>query len=214
MVKDFRVLSSERMLAVSFFVGLAITALVASSLTIVGAGLAFFLVFSYTIYLFSIEEKYHAERFFASLAVKRRDLVIARYLNGLVIVAVFLALAYPVNAVLLRTGVPAGVPAAHPITIGYVSLILAAVAVSAAISLPAFFKLGFTKARVFITLIYIVPFVGGSFLMGISSTIGIDPSSTIFSMDPPASLLIAAGALVLWAASIPLAVRLYGSRDL
>jgi hypothetical protein len=218
MVKDFRVLLSEKMMAITSIVMFVFCALFGSSLTIAGLLITFYMISMCTLYTFALEEKYHSERFFASLAVKRRDVVTARYMNGLAVTAAYLAIAFLLNAIFLL----AGVPIARPITLGYVTLLLAVVAVSSAISMPLYFKFGYARARVLTILVYIVPMAGGGLLTGFSAGTGIMPSlsgsmtapSALFSLDPFPSLLIAAAALMIWGASVPVAVHLYKGRDL
>jgi hypothetical protein len=218
MRKDFRVLRSEKGMSLTFFAGLALSALITATFTVYGLFIAFYFVSMYVQFAFSFDEKYNTERFFASLAVKRRSMVIARYLDGLVAAAAYLALSCLVNAgeLLLRN------PAVGPMPFGYVSLFLAVVALFSAISFPLYFKLGIVRARVITLFFLALPMVVGGGLVGMSSLTGyarslanaLSTRSGFFSLPLPLCLLIAAGALTLWAASIPLAVHFYESRDL
>ena len=78
------------------------------------------------------------------------------------------------------------------------------------------------RARFATFLLFLLPVTGSGVLVSMSSMTGVAHSlstaitarSDLFSLPLPTSLLIMAGALVVWAASMPLAVRFHEARDL
>ena len=216
--KDFITLRREPSAAFAGLVMIIVFPLLASAPGIPTLVITVFVLSMCGVNVFSIEEKYHTERFFASLAVRRREIVLARYAGTLVVEAMYFTLAFFYNGL----EIVLGNHLVHPISLGYCALLFAAVALVTAISFPLYFMLGIMKARFVTIVLYIVPvmFVGAVGGLGIGrgswaflSVFGASPGAS-FPVDALTSGLIAGAALLLWLISIPIAVRLYEKRDL
>jgi ABC-type transport system involved in multi-copper enzyme maturation permease subunit len=179
-VKDFRAAWSEKTVAVTSIFLVVMSALITTSPCVASSIASSFMLSMCMLNIFSIEEKYRTERFFASLAVRRRDIVFARYGNLAIIVAVYCVLAVVAN----HAEILAGNPAAHPVSLGYFALTVSLIAFYSAISFPFYFKLGVLKARAVTILLMIVPMTGIGFLMGLSYTAGFMPSLAAAANSP------------------------------
>jgi hypothetical protein len=217
--KDFRSLWSEKITGLSLLFLLAMSALSASSVTFSGLGIAFFTTSFYIMSVFSLEESFRTERFFASLPVRRRDMVLARYGGIIAITAAYFALAYAINAVFIL----AGMPKARPIPIGYCATVLALVAFFSSFALPFYFKFGMAaKARIVTMFLIILPMTVGGALIGQGNAGASLPVMKAFTelmanpfpRDPLVVLITFGAAFLLWGTSIPVAVLLYSKRDL
>jgi ABC-2 type transport system ATP-binding protein len=218
LAKDLVALRSERSAALTFILMMVVSPLLASSPAIATLIFTVYVLSMCCIQAFSIDEKYHTERFTASLAVRRREIVMARYAGTLVVMAAYFILAFFVNAleIVLRNRL------IHPIPLGYCAMLVASVMVVTALSFPFYFRLGVMKARLVTIALYILPVM----LVGIGGGLGIvsgsfpslavlsRPSPSLFSISPLASGIIVGAGLLLWLASIPITVRLYETRDL
>lgn len=216
--KDFRSLWSEKIAASLFVALLAMSAIMASSLSFSSLLLVFFTTSVYILNVFALEEKFRTERFFASLPVRRGDIVLARYGGVMAIAGAYFAVAYFANAV----SILAGKPEARPIPLGYCATVLAILAFFTSFTLPFYFRLGLARARTITTLLVVVPMTWGGLLIGLGSRRGsLSVMNTVsavmnspFPRDLPHSLLMMGAAIILWGVSIPVAVALYSRRDL
>jgi ABC-type transport system involved in multi-copper enzyme maturation permease subunit len=217
-VNEFRVLRTEKMALVGSGVLLVIGAWIASPSTIVSLALAYYAVGMFSVNLFSAEEKYHADRFLASLPVERHHIVLARYVNVLICTIAYLVIAYLFNA--LYVSLQASV--FRPLPFAFYALVVGAVTTLSAISLPFHFWLGATKARMVTILLLILPVTIGGGIVGASQTIGFHPeiasavnsSAILRSISTPLALIVGASGLLLFGCSAPVAVSLYARRDL
>lgn len=163
----------------------------------------------YGMNIFSLDEKYRTERFFASLPVRRSNIVLARYLEVVVIVALHLALAYACNLVIKLAGVQR-----FQITPGYcaVALIIASLWIS--FSFPCYFKSGITKALKSLILLPIWAFPG--ILIAALIIQGLSKKIANFSFTVPftTSLLLTGIAILLFVVSLKISTAIYSKRDL
>ncbi len=219
MGKDFRSLLNERMTAGMFLLLLVLSAFMAPSLSFTGLGLAFYAVSIFILFTFSLEEKFRTARFFASLPVRRRDVVAARYGSVIAMTLVFIALALIMDVILIA----AGNPNARPIPLGYCAMALALVSFFTSFSLPFYFKFGMAeKARIVTILIIVIPVTLGGAAMGVGNAGVSAPfvktvqefTANPYPRDIPASLILIGAAILLWVVSFPVSVRLYAGRDL
>jgi hypothetical protein len=216
--RDFLALRRERSAALGGLLVIVLWPLLASAPGIATFVMTVFMLSLYGINVFSIEEKYHTERFIASLAVQRREIVLARYAGTLVVGAVYFTLAFFYNAL----NMVLGNHLVHPITLGYCAMLMASFAAVTAISFPFYFGLGIMKARLVTIVLYFLPLTVGSLMVTLDKGTGsrpplyvlTGPSPALFSIDPLTSVVVAGAALLLCLASIPVAVRLYETRDL
>lgn len=215
--KDFGALWSEKTTGRMFVALLAMSAIFASSRNFSSLLFVLLTASTYILNVFNLEEKFRTERFFASLPVRRREIVLARYGGVLAIAGAYFALAYLANAVAIL----AGKTGARPISLGYCASVLVILAVITSFTFPLYFRFGVAKAKTITTLAL-------SVVMGLSTLILFVPNggsnrvmkaisavlSSPFPRDLPYALLMIGVAILLWGVSIPLAVTLYSRKDL
>ena len=149
--------------------------------------------------LISYDERFHFDQTCETLPVSRKLQVSEKYLIGLLYAAAVFALC--LIGTLRRT--PAGSAERHLM----IAAMLASGFVPASLMLPAIFKLGMEKGRIF----YFVFYFGGLFL----SSIGADAASdAAFSFGPRQLLLTLLALLALYALSWRLSIRFYEKREL
>jgi ABC-type transport system involved in multi-copper enzyme maturation permease subunit len=218
--KDLREIAAEPAAAFSVGLGLVFFPLMASSLTVAGLVFTAFLAFSYGINLFSLEEKYRTERFFAALPVRRRDIVLSRYAGMVLVMMAWLVLALVYNAALTLVAQLIGRPS-RPLSWGYCALAMAGVLLYPSIAFPFYFRMGALKARMLSILFLLVPMVPG-FVLGLSQVVSL-PGTLVTASAKwnwlvtvgglPAALVLAA-TLALFGVSALVSARMYEARDL
>jgi ABC-2 type transport system permease protein len=215
--KDLCALWSEKTMGLMFFALLAISAAFASYLNLSSLAFVLLTVSSYILNVFTLEEKFRTEKFFASLPVRRRDIVIARYGGILAIAGVYFVVAYITNAFAILSGRTE----VRPIPLGYCATVLVIMAFLASFTFPFYFKLGIAKSKT-ITSLLLAGFMGlGGTLMALNPARGSQRLmkgisavlSSPFPHDLPHTLLLMGVAIMLFAVSIPVAVTLYSRRD-
>jgi ABC-2 type transport system permease protein len=218
--KDLREIAAEPSAALSVGAGFVAFALMASSLTVAGLVLTAFMAFTYGINLFSIDEKYRTERFFAALPVRRRDIVLARYAGILVLMAAWLVLALFINGLLTFLAPLVG-RTSRPLSWGYCALALGAALLYPSLAYPFTFRLGVLRARMLSLLFLLVPMIPG-LVLGMSQVVSLPGTLVTASArwtwlvtvgGLPAALVFACS-LVLFGISALVSVRLYEARDL
>lgn len=215
--RDIRCLISERIVAASIAVMLVLSVVFTFSFNLSTLLLTSFMLSTYGVNTFALEEKHRTERSTASLAVSRREIVLSRYVGVLVVTGVYIAFTAAANGLSLALGHPA----ARLMPVGYYALLLAAQAVLCALSFPVVFALGAAKARPVTMLLYVLPVSISVALLGVgkSDTLLSSPGSLAVTQDPlwpnpGASVVIVAGALVFLSASALFAMKVYERRDL
>ena len=218
MRKDFCVLCSEKTTGLLFAALLALSAAFAYSLNFSSLVFVMFTASSYIMNIFGLEEKYRTETFFASLPVRRKDIVFARYGEVLAIAAAYFALAYLSNTISFY----AGKTAVRLIPIGYCASVLLVLSFISSFTFPFYFKLGLAKAKIVTTLLF------SGFMALFTAIMFAHPresaarSAKIFSQlfnapfprDPLNVLLLLGCAILLWGASIPVAAAVYSRKNL
>jgi hypothetical protein len=214
--KDAIVLKHERMLFFSYAVVVPIAALVWAGNPWFTLLFGMMPVLNYCAYVFSFDHKYGAERFIVSLAVRRKDVVLARYANIALLTLAILLLMYLINAAAMLA-----VPAlSRPMPLGLGVFFLAFASVSVAVSLPLFFRLGYMKGRLFLTLLVMLPAVAGGVLTGIQGFSGSRSLGSALSfmrggsLSPAAAVFLVAASLAALGLSVPLSVRFYRMKEL
>lgn len=225
--KDFCSLWNEKLSACMFVAMLVISAVFASSPSFSSLVFVFFTASSYILNVFSLEEKFRTERFFASLPVRRRDIVLARYGGILAIAGAYFVVAYLANAVSIFVGSEwehklLGKTVVRPIPLGYCTSVLVILALISSFTFPLYFKLGLAKAKTILSL-FLMVFMALSGVLLISRPSGGSNRvmkaiaavlNSPFPHDLPHALLVMGVAILLWGVSIPLAVALYSRKDL
>ncbi len=158
---------------------------------------------------FILEEKYRTERFFASLPVRRRDIVLSRYYGVVVILAVHLILAYSGNLAFKFAGL-----IKFQIPPGYFALTLIVSSLPASITFPVYFKFGATKAMNGLTLglmgVFYAVFFAVFKIPGLFEKI----RKLSLADDFVTSLLLTGTAILVFVLSIKISTAIYSKRDL
>lgn len=207
--KDFYTLWSEPGIGVSVFLPVIVLSSVAPAWK--SLALIFLPIFtlSYGLNTFMLEEKYRTERFFASLAVRRREIVLSRYFGIAVIMAVHLILAYSANFGFYLAG-----KLKFQLPPGYFSLVLMVVSLLISISFPVYFKYGVTKAMNVISFGIMAAFY--ALFFAVFKIPGLFEKIRKFSLEDTSimAFILTGIAILLFAVSISISTKIYSKRDL
>ena len=174
---------------------------------------ALFPVLLYVSYIFSSDQRYNVERFFASLPVRRRDIVFSRYAAiflGQVGILTFIYLAGAILAAL-------GVPRFKPLSLNLAAFSAAVFCVAFGIALVLYFALGDLKARISMMILVMVPSLLGSWFLvppGLPGIGNLNMPHVSIQLSAVACVVIILCALAFYAGTIPIAVGVYQKRDL
>lgn len=167
------------------------------------------------VYPFMLEEKAQGDILYATLSVRRRDVVVGRYLFGLLLLIPGFLLVFSPLALSLLTGGPAEVAEVAGMALAMVVVAL----LFNAIQFPAFFKMGYAKARyiVFVPMIFFAALF--IVIWKIVPNDMLAPFIAWLDALPTQSLLFLGAALVavvflLYVISGVIACRFYSARDL
>jgi len=166
--------------------------------------------------LFSYDEKYGTDRFFASLPVSRAAMVAARY-GGVVLAALAglaIATASDFAFLALRSGAK---PFGRLFFLSYTAFFT----VNVSLIIPLYYKVGIAKARVASLVLMMVPAMVGGAMVGwgqmVPGTAALASASSVFSSFRmpgfvlPAVVVAAAGILVL---SALISIRIFEAKEL
>lgn len=214
--REFYALWSEKTMGVMFVALLVFTACFASLINFASLLFLLMTVYYYIQNVFSLDEKYRTELFFASLPVRRGEIVIARYGGVMVIAVVYFTLVYFVNACSMLGG-----KAEKIIPLGYCATALMILSVITSLTFPIYFKFGLARAKNVISFI-----LGGTVMAGTMITMhmseGPNGMLNVFSkalifpspQDFLHALFLIGIAILLLGVSILVSVALYSRRDL
>lgn len=153
--KDIYVLWSEKKTGFIFMIYVSTAgAIFASMSNFMGQYFAFIIAAAYISNLAGLDEKYRAERFFASLPVQRSEIVFARYCGILAITGIYILMVYIANEILIyitKTRIP-------PTPVVYLASLVMIISLLTSCSYPVYFKYGFAKARAVIMFFFFVVF--------------------------------------------------------
>ncbi len=207
--KDFYTLWSEPGIGVSVFLSVIVISSVAPAWK--SLALIFLPIFtlSYGLNTFMLEEKYRTDRFFASLAVRRREIVLSRYFEIAVIMAVHIILAYLANFGFYLAG-----KLKFQLPPGYFSLVLMVVSLLISISFPVYFKYGVTKAMNVISFGIMAAFY--ALFFAVFKIPGLFEKIKKFSLEETSimAFILTGIAILLFVLSIRISSAIYLKRDL
>lgn len=163
------------------------------------------------------EDKDKADVVLNSLPIRKRDIVLSKYLS-VYIYGIFGAAAYiAIGAIIRTTGLPVRV---YEVTLETAVGTLLAVILYSSLYFPLFFKAGYIKSRVFSLIIFFLFFFGTSFLIGFGkenkdAVPWIGKIAEFFEGMPDIQIavFIIGAALILQALSCMLSLKLYKSRE-
>ncbi|NLA74358.1 MAG: ABC-2 transporter permease [Deltaproteobacteria bacterium] len=173
--------------------------------------LIYMLIILYTFGMnsFMLEEKYITSRFFASLAVQRREIVLSKYLGIAVIMAVHLVLAYSANFVFFFAG-----KLKYQLPPGYFALILFVASLLISTSFPVYFRYGITKSMYIIAALFMGLFLGIMFVLLKKEALFKEIIDFSFTNVFTTSLLLTGMAVLLFVISIRISSAIYLKRDI
>ncbi|MBI6871544.1 ABC-2 transporter permease [Clostridium aciditolerans] len=165
---------------------------------------------------FSLEEKNKSDIMLNSLPIKRRNIVLAKYLSVFIYFGIGVA-AYFLTAIVVRLlGSPITI---HSVTLEEIIGALFAITLLNGIYIPVLFRVGYTKSRVVIfVMFFLVFFLGAGFTKIISkaqSNIFIKTIVNFFTSKSDMQILVyLLGAIIIMIlGSFLLSVKLYESRE-
>lgn len=147
---------------------------------------------------YAYDEKVEWDKYALTMPILRRDLVISKYLFGLVSLCVSLALTVLVSLAIKQD-------AAETISIHCIFAALGMVFM--AVSLPTVFKFGSEKARNIIYMFFIVPALASLILQNLNIAV---PDAGLVERLTHLAPLFAAVVLIL---SVPLSIRIYETKE-
>lgn len=165
---------------------------------------------------FSLEEKNKSDIMLNSLPIKRRNIVLAKYISAFIYFGVGIA-AYFLTAIVIRLlGSPITM---HSVTFEEIIGALFAITLLNGIYIPILFKVGYTKSRVVIfVMFFLVFFLGAAFtkiISKIQSNIFINTIINFLTNKSDMQILVyLLGAIIIMIlGSFLLSVKLYESRE-
>lgn len=227
--KDFSCFLRERRTLVSVLV-MALLCPMLGSNPFFAVMFSVFPAYTMATLLFSYDEKYGADRFFASLPVSRASMVIARY--GGVLLAALAGLAISCGSDLLFLALGSGV---KPFGGLFFLSFAAFFTVNVSLIIPLYYKVGIAKARIVSLLLMMVPGMAGGALIGWNQMMpgatlsvpgaasGTSVSGALASAGSVFSTLrmpgfvfpaVLAGCLAVLAASALVSVRIFRAKEL
>jgi len=205
---------------VSIYAVIVLLLSIASGNVASGMGVGMMLGTMYISYPFAVGEKSNMDALYAVLSVSRKTAVLARYLYSLITNCFTIIFFYIISAAGLLVSMITGNEVDLRISAATVFLLVLLMAVVEAFQLPAFFKLGYSKAKFF----SVVPFAvvaAGIFAITAIERIGLIDSASEdniinFIISIPHGFVIAAACLLIFAVlyvSYRLSLRFYRKRE-
>lgn len=207
--RDFYTLWAEKGIGVAVFIPLIVVSPVAPAWKFFTLIFLPILIQLYSNNTFMLEEKYRAVRFFASLPVRRRDIVLSRYLGVIVLVAFHLVLAYSCNLAFKLSGM-----LKFQLPPGYFALIFIIVSLLTSLSFPFYFKFGAAKAMTGLSIGLMGAFYAVMFAVGKNPELAVKIRNISFADSFITSLLLTGIAILLFVVSIKISTSIYTKRDL
>lgn len=211
--RDLNILMSEKMAGFLFLFLLIMSVVTTSHLNYWTMFFLFMLFYSFIQNVFQLEEKYRTEIFYASLPVRRSDIVIARYIGVTVIAGIYILVVYCANALMLYLNIRN----AQLIPASYCVNVLVTLALTTSITYPFYFRLGITRAKVVSTIIII----GGGLATGIwaalskSNVAGMTARvGAIYPQGIITTIILIGASVLLLGVTIPVTLSLYAKKDL
>jgi ABC-type transport system involved in multi-copper enzyme maturation permease subunit len=211
--KDFCALMSEKIMGIMFIILLLMSAMLASLVNFSSLIFLFLVIYAYIQNLFSLDEKYRTEKYYASLPVRRNEMVFARYGGVAAIPAIYLIIAYLAN----RGFIFFHLKEAQPLPAGYIVLVFLILAFLTSFTLPFYFRFGISKAKGVSVILFMVIGALMSIMFSLARIRGTGISNQvgfIFYQEIITSVMLFGCAVLLLAISVPLTLALYSRKDL
>jgi len=219
--RDLYILMSVKTAGFTFLLFLILSVVTVSSLNPLSLFFLYLFIYIYIQNVFQLEETFRTEIFYASLPVRRRDIVIARYICVAIITIIYILSIYCTNALMLFLNIKD----VQPIPVTYCVNVLLTLAITTSITYPLYFRLGITRAKAASNmLIGVVTAVAGAalgiraaFLWTKSKGLGVVSAFLAGSIYPQSiitTMVLIGVAVILLGVTIPVTLALYYKKDL
>lgn len=206
--KDFYALWTEKGVGSTIYTLLVIGSICTPVMKLIYIIYLFFIINMYIYNTFMLDEKYRTGRFFASLPVRRVDIILSRYLGIVIIMLIHLALAYSSTLILKLSGI-----ARHGILPGYYAVALTIASIIALTYFPFYFRYGI-KAMNIMSRLFMGLFFGIMFALFKKEVFFKEIMDYSFTNVFTTSLLLTGAAVLLFVISIKISSVIYLKRDL
>lgn len=209
--KDLIIQKREKTALVALLLGAAAAFLLPDSPTF-AVGNIIIATYLMTVYVNAYDYKYNAEIAFVSLPIRRRDMVIGRYVSALIFAALVL-FSSVVTSVLFRTMGWFGIREGW--TLPLVGLVALAMALYYTLFLPLYFLFGYMKSRWANYLSLVVTYgVLGAIQEIIPTSLTISRAASLTQvLESPLFLVVIFGSLMLFSLSALLSIQIYERKD-
>jgi hypothetical protein len=210
--KDFRCLWSEKSNALMLLTLLCMSAAFAAFEGPSSILLTMMAISGFIQNLFMLDEKYRVDKFFASLPIRRRDIVLARYGAIIPPALLYFAIAYLANALIILFGKPGG----RMIPLSYCALGFAVLATYTSLTMPFYFRSGISRAKAATMFLMFAPLMGAWVIFRLfrRGSILLIKSVSLFPLDIVYVLLAIGMAILICGASLFASMAWYSKRDL
>lgn len=215
--RDFDALMSEKIMWFIIQISFWLSVMFASLVNYISLLSLCLFIYIYIKSIFSLDEKYRIEKYYASLPVRRSEIVLSRYGGVVVISAIYLLIANLVNRVFIFFNFSLGVEKTQPLPADYIILVFLILSFFTSLTFPFYFRFGIAKAK-WISMILFIVYAGlTSIIISRPMIKGTDLAKHLdflFMQEIITSLILAVCAVVLLAVSIPVTLTLYSKKDL
>ncbi len=217
MACEFRILYSDRLLFASSLIIFIIGVFISKTGSTVALALSLYGIMSISMNIFAIIEKHNSERYITSLPIKRGEIVVAKYINILLISFVYFILVYVIDILRVKlTDKQSFIPSSFFVIFFFCILIYVA------ISFPFCFRYGFGRARFLMMIVLVAPLFLQGVIMGFSSSnlnssadsVLIGSLSNMSSISLHVATAFISSSIIIFILSIPLSILFYKKRDL
>ena len=216
MACEFRILYSDRLLFASSLIIFIIGVFISKTGSTVALALSLYGIMSISMNIFAIIEKHNSERYITSLPIKRGEIVVAKYINILLISFVYFILVYVIDILRVKlTDKQSFIPSSFFVIFFFCILIYVA------ISFPFCLRFGFGKARFLMMIVLVAPLFLQGVIIGLSSNLDSSANSAMIgnllntgSISLLTVVILITSGMIIFITSIPLSIFFYKSRDL
>jgi len=207
--KDFYALWTEKGVGSMLYILLIIGSISTPALKLINMLYLLIIIPMYIINSFTLDAKYRTDRFFASMPVRRIDIVLSRYLGIVIIVMLHLVMGYASNLVIKLSGI-----SRFSILPGYYAVALIFASIIASTYFPFYFRYGITKAMNIMSSLFMGLFFGIMFALSKKQGLFKEIMDFSFTNVITTSLILTGVAVLLFVISIKISSVIYLKRDL
>lgn len=214
--RDLYILMSVKMTGFMVLFFLIMSVVTVSSLNPLSMLFLYLFILSFIVNVFQLEEIYRTEIFYASLPVRRSDIVVARYIGAALITGIYILVIYCTNALMLCLNIRD----VQPIPASYCVNVLLILALTTSITYPLYFRFGFTRAKAALMMLIMAAGVALGIRAGAlikNKGTGVVEALLVGSIYPQGiitTLILIGAAVILMGVTIPVTLALYSKKDL